>query len=132
MPAVLRPGGWTMRYALLCVVAAAWGCGETAVSETPANNDSTAEDRDCRCAAAPEPVCGADGFTYRNACVAACAGTTVAASGACPSSPDPSDPPTDPSDPPTDPSDPPTDPSDPPTDPSDPAVGGVCRAGCAS
>lgn len=32
---------------------------------------------------APAPVCGADGITYANACVASCQGITVAAQGEC-------------------------------------------------
>lgn len=41
------------------------------------------ERRPCVCPAVFNPVCGADGTTYSNACAAACAGATVAQTGEC-------------------------------------------------
>lgn len=38
---------------------------------------------DRNCAADVRPVCGADGRSYSNGCVAACAGVTVASEGYC-------------------------------------------------
>jgi hypothetical protein len=43
----------------------------------------TSEPEPCVCTEQYEPVCGADGTTYANACFAACAGVGVAAPGAC-------------------------------------------------
>ena len=35
------------------------------------------------CAAAVRPVCGSDGLTYMNTCLAACQGVTIARHGSC-------------------------------------------------
>ena len=40
----------------------------------------------CGCPQIFSPVCGVDGNTYPNACLAACAGVAVASTGACPMS----------------------------------------------
>eukprot|EP01080_Neovahlkampfia_damariscottae_P004712 gene4712-8296_t len=37
----------------------------------------------CFCTQEVNPVCGSNGVTYQNACLAACAGVTVASQGAC-------------------------------------------------
>jgi hypothetical protein len=44
---------------------------------------------DCVCIALYQPVCGADGTTYGNACQAGCAGATVVADGECGASEEP-------------------------------------------
>lgn len=51
--------------------------------------DNSTCDNECVCPAVEEPVCGKDGITYGNDCLAACASVEVDHQGACiPSSPD--------------------------------------------
>lgn len=45
--------------------------------------DPNAEPADCICPEIYQPVCGVDGRTYGNACLAECRGIEIAESGAC-------------------------------------------------
>jgi len=51
--------------------------------EEPVKTAPPSPARDCGCAAAPAPVCSADGRTFPSRCAARCIGAKVVADGAC-------------------------------------------------
>jgi len=57
--------------------------GVTAMGGSTGTVDAGADRGACICSDIVMPVCGADGHTYNNACLAGCAGVTVAHMGAC-------------------------------------------------
>lgn len=82
-------------FAALILASTSCACGKKTSTETKKGNESgkVTDDckgeakKDCMCTMQYEPVCGCDGKTYSNPCMASCAGVKSYTKGECPGTP---------------------------------------------
>lgn len=93
VPFSSRPWAAGIHLAVLLLTASLWvGCQDGTDASGPSTQENTVKNSSVasKCSDLLEPVCGADGVSYRNSCAATMVGeTTVASKGICPTDPDP-------------------------------------------
>jgi hypothetical protein len=80
---LLKGRGTMLRFTLSISLAVSALAAGACLDQPSTSSDDLALDRDCFCTREYAPVCGADGITHGNACMATCAGATVVAQGEC-------------------------------------------------
>jgi hypothetical protein len=79
------PAGAATRSALRVLLVIAVIISSSSIAGPPAHAAGISAARDCAggCSLRPEPVCGSDGHTYANDCIAECQGVALSRAGPC-------------------------------------------------